>query len=194
YRNRVASRSAGDLDAALARRLEIEIVNADAPLVQQLQLARGAQHVAAHRNLAGDGVVGVGDQGLHGVVAGYGPTTETHFGRHQRANLLGACRGHHIKDNDLFAHVPFLTGEARKANQPVSPSNASILIGKRRTRIPVACQTALAMAPALPVMPISPTPLTPSALTCGSCSSTVMTSSGGTSAFTGMWYSARLAL
>jgi hypothetical protein len=32
-------------------------------------------------------------------------------------------------------------------------------IGKRRTRMPVACQTALAMAPTVPVMPISPTPL-----------------------------------
>ena len=32
---------------------------------------------------------------------------------------------------------------------------------------PVACQTALATAPAEPVMPISPTPLMPSAFTCG---------------------------
>src|SRR5439155_1303737 len=72
-------------------------------------------------------------------------------------------------------------------------NNSAIRIGKRRTRMPVACQTALATAPALPVMPISPTPLMPSAFTCGSCSSTVITSSGGTSAFTGIWYSARLA-
>ena len=35
------------------------------------------------------------------------------------------------------------------------------------------------------ITPISPTPLMPSALTCGSCSSTRMASSDGTSAFTG---------
>ena len=41
------------------------------------------------------------------------------------------------------------------------------------------------MAPAVPVMPISPTPLMPSGFTCGSCSSTRITSIEGTSAFTG---------
>ena len=77
----------------------------------------------------------------------------------------------------------------REASPTIKRS--SILIGKRRTRMPVACQTALATAPAVPVMPISPTPLMPSALTCGSCSSTRIASSEGTSAFTGTWYSAR---
>jgi len=57
------------------------------------------------------------------------------------------------------------------------------MMGKRRTRIPVACQTALATAPAVPVMPISPTPLMPRAFTWGSCSSIVSASSDGTSAF-----------
>src|SRR5712671_1100953 len=41
----------------------------------------------------------------------------------------------------------------------------SRVIGNWRTRIPVACHTALATAPAVPVIPISPTPLMPSALT-----------------------------
>src|SRR6516165_8033951 len=68
-----------------------------------------------------------------------------------------------------------------------------MVIGNRRTRTPVACHTALATAPAEPVIPISPTPLMPSAFTCGSCSSIRMASSDGTSAFTGMWYSARFA-
>ena len=44
-------------------------------------------------------------------------------------------------------------------------ATSSSRIGNRRTRVPVACQTALAMAPTVPVMPISPTPLMPSALT-----------------------------
>src|ERR1700730_17969636 len=44
-------------------------------------------------------------------------------------------------------------------------TNSSIRIGNPRTRTPVACQTALATAPAEAVMPISPTPLMPSAFT-----------------------------
>jgi hypothetical protein len=36
------------------------------------------------------------------------------------------------------------------------------VIGNLRTRTPVACQTAFATAPAVPVIPISPTPLMPS--------------------------------
>src|SRR4029077_18767955 len=74
-----------------------------------------------------------------------------------------------------------------------APISCSVVIGKRRTRTPVACHTALAIAPAVPVMPISPTPLIPSAFTCGSCSSIRMASSDGTSALTGTWYSARFA-
>src|SRR6516162_5839196 len=71
--------------------------------------------------------------------------------------------------------------------------SCSRVIGKRRTRTPVACDTALAMAPAVPVIPISPTPLMPSAFTYGSVSSMRMASSDGTSALTGTWYSARFA-
>ena len=39
------------------------------------------------------------------------------------------------------------------------------MIGKSRTRLPVAWKTALAIAAATPTMPISPRPLTPSGLT-----------------------------
>src|ERR1700735_3668291 len=70
--------------------------------------------------------------------------------------------------------------------------NRSSVIGNLRTRTPVACQTALATAPAVPVIPISPTPLVPRAFTCASCSSTRIASREGTSAFTGMWYSPKL--
>ncbi len=60
--------------------------------------------------------------------------------------------------------------------------------------MPVACHTALAMAPAVPVMPISPTPFTPSVFTTESSSGMRIASIGGMSAFTGTWYSARLSL
>src|SRR6266536_6347830 len=54
---------------------------------------------------------------------------------------------------------------------------------------------ALAIAGATPTRAISPTPFTPSGFTCGSCSSTNVTSmSGGASACTGTAYSAKLAL
>jgi len=43
----------------------------------------------------------------------------------------------------------------------------SSVIGKLRTRIPVACQTAFATAPAVPVIPSSPTPLMPSGIDVG---------------------------
>src|SRR5208283_920993 len=72
-------------------------------------------------------------------------------------------------------------------------SSLSSVIGNLRTRTPVACQTAFATAPAVPVIPISQTHLIPSALTCGSFSSTRIASIDVTSAFTGTWYSARLA-
>jgi uncharacterized protein len=52
--------------------------------------------------------------------------------------------------------------------QMLSPSVART--GKRSTRIPVACHTALAIAAAVLVMPISPTPLMLSAFTYWSCS------------------------
>ena len=64
--------------------------------------------------------------------------------------------------------VAFSAGgtSARPAGGDAQPrSRSSMRIGKRRGRTPVACQTALAIAPTVPVMPISPTPLTPSALT-----------------------------
>ena len=85
----------------------------------------------------------------------------------------------------------FAAGADRLFRAAPAPISRSRVIGKWRTRTPVACQTALATAPAVPVTPISPTPLMPSALTCGSCSSTRMASSEGTSAFTGTWYSPR---
>lgn len=44
-------------------------------------------------------------------------------------------------------------------------SKSAIRIGKWRTRLPVACQIALPMAPTVPTMPISPTPLIPNAFT-----------------------------
>ncbi len=55
--------------------------------------------------------------------------------------------------------------DARYSAASGSANSLSSLIGASRTRIPVACQTALVIAPAVPVMPISPTPLMPSALT-----------------------------
>ena len=57
------------------------------------------------------------------------------------------------------------------------------VIGSSRMRLPVAWKIALAMAGATPTMAISPTPFTPSGFTCGSCSSTKITSmTGGASA------------
>ena len=44
-------------------------------------------------------------------------------------------------------------------------SRSAMVIGNDRVRTPVACQTAFAMAPTVPVMPISPTPFTPSGFT-----------------------------
>ena len=53
----------------------------------------------------------------------------------------------------------------RPSPHGASPIRRSRVIGNSRTRTPVACHTALATAPAVPVTPISPTPLMPSALT-----------------------------
>src|SRR4051812_14959390 len=59
-------------------------------------------------------------------------------------------------------------------------------------RLPVAWNTALAMAGATPTMAISPTPFTPSGFTCRPCSSTKITPMpGGASACTGPAYSAK---
>jgi len=49
--------------------------------------------------------------------------------------------------------------------------------GSARTRMPVACQTALAMAPAEPVMPISPTPLMPERIHVGGRASSIIKAS-----------------
>ena len=51
---------------------------------------------------------------------------------------------------------------ARNDNVSVySPITLSMVIGRSRTRLPVAWNTALAIAAAVPTMPISPTALTP---------------------------------
>ena len=73
-----------------------------------------------------------------------------------------------------------------------SANTLSRVMGRSRTRLPVAWKMALAMAAATPTMPISPMPLAPSGLTISSCSSTKITSSCWMSACTGKWYSARL--
>lgn len=59
-------------------------------------------------------------------------------------------------------------------------------MGSCRCRVPVACQTALAIAAAVPTMPISPRPLIPVGLT-SSGSSTQSTSISGTSAWAATW-------
>src|SRR5437660_12365402 len=51
------------------------------------------------------------------------------------------------------------------------PRSLSSVIGRSRTRMPVARYTALAMAAAVPTIPISPIPFAPIAFTYGSTSS-----------------------
>src|SRR4051794_8652430 len=63
----------------------------------------------------------------------------------------------------------------------------SSVIGKSRTRFPVAWKTALAIAAAVPTSPISPIPFTPIGFTIESFSSTKIISMSCTSAFTGTW-------
>src|SRR3546814_11479969 len=58
-------------------------------------------------------------------------------------------------------------------------SSLSGVTGSSRMRLPVAWKLALAMAGGTHTVAISQTPLTPSGLTCGSCSSTKITSMTG---------------
>src|SRR4051794_12974665 len=71
------------------------------------------------------------------------------------------------------------------------PSRRSRRIGRSRTRTPVACQTALATAAAVPTMPISPIPLAPIGLTSRSSSSIQAASRSAMSAFVATWYCAK---
>jgi hypothetical protein len=64
-------------------------------------------------------------------------------------------------------------------------SNLSGVMGKSRTRLPVALKTAFAIAAATPVIPISPTPCAPIGAR-GSGMSVQITSISGTSMWTGM--------
>jgi hypothetical protein len=66
------------------------------------------------------------------------------------------------------------------------------VIGNSRTRTPVACQTAFATAPAVPVMPIFTDALYSKSIHVRVVFSIRIASRAGTSAFTGIWYSARL--
>ncbi len=61
HRHRIAAGRARHLDAERARRIEREIVDAHAPFVQQLQLAPSPQHLLAHRDVARDGEIGIGN-------------------------------------------------------------------------------------------------------------------------------------
>ena len=59
-------------------------------LCSSFSLRRGAQHLAADADLAGDGVVGVGDDLLHVIVAARGAVGEHEARRQQRAQPVGA--------------------------------------------------------------------------------------------------------
>ena len=59
-------------------------------LCSSFSFARGAQHVAADADLAGDGVVGLGDDLLEMLIAARGAMGEDEAGRQQRAQALGA--------------------------------------------------------------------------------------------------------
>lgn len=69
-------------------------------------------------------------------------------------------------------------------------SRSSRWIGSSRTRRPVAWNTALDSAAAVPTLASSPRPLTPAGLTKSSTSGTRITCTSATSAFTGTRYSA----
>jgi hypothetical protein len=103
-RHGVAAGGAGDLDAELLRRGDVDIVDADAPFMEQLQLLRGAQHIGGNADLAGDGVVGLGDDLLHVLVAARRAVGQHETGRQQRAQLHGAVGRGHVEQNDGFGH------------------------------------------------------------------------------------------
>ena len=64
----------------------------------------------------------------------------------------------------LDRHKP--AGDSSRVPEGTPPAmTLSSVIGRSRTRLPVAWKTALAIAAATPTMPISPSPLTPSGLT-----------------------------
>ena len=73
----------------------------------------------------------------------------------------GAARRHVAATGPPPASIR--TGLSRRRAQ-ASPRMSSIRIGFFRTRMPVACQIALASAAAVPTMPSSPRPLTPKGL------------------------------
>lgn len=74
----------------------------------------------------------------------------------------------------------FVPPEARQ--RASAPTNRSGVIGRSRTRTPVAWYAAFAMAAAAPTMPISPTPRVPIGLVRGSHSSSQTASMSATSA------------
>jgi hypothetical protein len=93
-----------------------------------------------------------------------------------------------ISDRNFGARTRADSSLARglTAQPPGGPGYITLsrVIGRSRTRFPVALNTALATAAPTPVMPISPTPRAPTGA-CGSGSSVQITSISGTSRCTG---------
>ena len=100
----VATGGARDPDAELLRRSRIDVVDADAPFVQQLQLFGGAQHLAGDGDLAGDGIVCVGDDLFHVLVTARGAMGQDEARRQQRAQLVGALGGGQVEEDDGLGH------------------------------------------------------------------------------------------
>src|SRR5262245_30982687 len=104
--------------------------------------------------------------------------------------ILESLAGYLARINDSGHQLLVsITALAIAAGTPVIDQGCrslSTVIGRSRTRMPVAWCTALAIAAAVPTMPSSPMPLDPIGLTYGSSSRTQSTSIEPTSALVAM--------
>ncbi len=92
------------LTPSAARGLQVEVVHAHAPLVQQPQPARGAEHGRVHRDLAGDGEVRLRDDALEVRLVARGAVGEREALGQQGAQLGGGGLGDRVQHDDGLGH------------------------------------------------------------------------------------------
>ena len=83
---------------------DVDVVDADAPLVQQLQPACRAQHIAADTDLTRDRKVGIADDLLQMLVAARRAVRQYKVRRQEVPQMLGPLRGGEIEQHDGVRH------------------------------------------------------------------------------------------
>jgi hypothetical protein len=103
YRPCIGAEGDRNWHAGRVRRIQVELVDADAPFVQQLQPRRGADHLGVHR-IAGQDEISIGDQRQVLAPVGCLGETDREAGRQFGADLIPHPGVHGVEECHAVGH------------------------------------------------------------------------------------------